>query len=534
MADREQALSDSELERYLALVGSLMRLSSTQRDEIGNELRDHLETRVEALKNAGQSADEATRNALEEFGDAAGLAMKFVTVVQQQRRRWMMRFATFSIVGVFVLIIGAMAMWPQDARFGAPNRALAQDDKQDPKQEKRASTDDNPFATSSNENPFGGTPESDRKRAEVDVVQVLNKVVDMEYKNVTFEEVLDDLRQKYGLNIVINPSAESVGLSPEDLVTLEYSGLRLETILENFLKRYDVTYEVNQPFVTIRKPRQDVVFKEQRERNRKTEIALDELTTLDFVDNEFSRVLAEIKDRHNLSIIVHESAADLGLSLDDLVTIQLSGVRLRTALENFLARFDCTYTVVDGLLVLASQDVAQHVVRTFNCAEVLTIIESQMKRDGQTSSKPNRPSSPSSDSGGAGDFMIGPKKSSSGGGSIGGDFVGGSGGGDSPQSNRKNIIMKQIGGGGLGGGGFGGGGVDMTISVGNSPRDQAKEDLKQLIMQMVSPGSWMEDGGIGQIRFIGDVLVVRHQGPELYRVGQFLDDIKNELGNAKK
>ena len=111
-------MTTREIENYIALVSSMLRLSKSQREEIGTELRDHLDTRVEALTEAGYSREDAVRVSLEEFGDAAGLAVQFVNVVNQHRKRWMMRFATFSIAGVFCLIIGAMAMWPKDARFG--------------------------------------------------------------------------------------------------------------------------------------------------------------------------------------------------------------------------------------------------------------------------------------------------------------------------------------------------------------------------------------------------------------------------------
>ena len=272
-------MSDTELENYLALLSSMLRLSPSQRDEIGSELRDHLETRVESLCRAGQSKQEAVCNALEEFGDAAGLAMKFATVVQQQKRRWMMRFATFSIVGVFVLIVGAMAMWPKDARFGAPGGALAQDDANANQDKKKAEF--NPFVTADErKNPFSGGD---------DPVSIARKA----------------RRQ--------NPSRR-VTLSPE------------------------------------------TVYRQQRQRIQDVERELDQLTQMDYVETELSDVFAEIRDRHKIQFVLAESAIDAGLGRDELVTFQFSKVRLRTALKMFLAKYDSTYTIVDGLVVIASED----------------------------------------------------------------------------------------------------------------------------------------------------------------------------------
>ena len=70
-------MSNEEFENYLALVSKLLRLDRRQRDMIGNEMRDHMETRVEEMVESGVDRTEAVRCALEEFGDAAGLANQF-------------------------------------------------------------------------------------------------------------------------------------------------------------------------------------------------------------------------------------------------------------------------------------------------------------------------------------------------------------------------------------------------------------------------------------------------------------------------
>ncbi len=118
-------MSNEEFENYLALVSRLLRLNRSQRELIGSELRDHLQTRVDELVESGVDQREAVRNALEEFGDAAGLARQFQMISNQYQRRWMMRFATFSILGTFVVAVFLMAMWPQQARFGAEQQHRA-------------------------------------------------------------------------------------------------------------------------------------------------------------------------------------------------------------------------------------------------------------------------------------------------------------------------------------------------------------------------------------------------------------------------
>jgi hypothetical protein len=46
-------MSKEEFETYLALVGSLLQLTPEQREQISDELYDHLEDRVAELEDSG-------------------------------------------------------------------------------------------------------------------------------------------------------------------------------------------------------------------------------------------------------------------------------------------------------------------------------------------------------------------------------------------------------------------------------------------------------------------------------------------------
>ena len=414
-------MSEHELENYIALVGSLLRLGKSQREEIGNELRDHLQTRVDALKDAGYSAEESVRKALAEFGDAAGLAVDFVSVVQQQRRRWMMRFTTFSVVGVFFVIVLATAMWPEQARFGGPGKGNAQDPTADSNPFDRKTQDADPFA--------GGPSKKESTRSKNEIIKA-------------------------------------------------------------------------------------AIFESQRIRNDKTEAALDMETSLDFTDSEFSNAKAEIEDRHQITIYVHASAVDAGLGPDDLVTLQFNRIRLRTALEVFLEKYDCSFVVKDGMLVFASSSDCPLAVRTFDASRVLELMSSKNARAKRGGGRFGAPSA------GGGSIAAGA--------GVGGDFA-------------------------VGGGGGASGGIAANVAASKSSIEpQTKHDLIELFKTMVSPDSWdagtkkkminggdsdieknvmanMLNTGRGQIQFAGQVLVVRQRGPELYQVGQLLDDLESRL-----
>src|SRR5436305_6901939 len=83
-------MSDREFEEYLTLLAGLLRLDAKQRGEIGDELRSHLEDRLDELMTRGVSREDAVKQALAEFGDAAGLVGQFLAVQRNRKRRWLM------------------------------------------------------------------------------------------------------------------------------------------------------------------------------------------------------------------------------------------------------------------------------------------------------------------------------------------------------------------------------------------------------------------------------------------------------------
>src|SRR3954466_9242583 len=118
-------MSDREFENYLTLIGRLLRLSPAQREAIGEELRDHFESRLAELLEAGRAHDEAVRIALEEFGDAAGLAASFTSISQTRRRRLIMRCTVASVAALAAAVIVAMAVWPENHAGRVVGNAVA-------------------------------------------------------------------------------------------------------------------------------------------------------------------------------------------------------------------------------------------------------------------------------------------------------------------------------------------------------------------------------------------------------------------------
>jgi hypothetical protein len=120
-------MSEHEFEKFLAIFRGLLRLNPAQRDEIAAELMDHLQERLSDLSDRGMSHEQAVQAALEEFGDAAGLAAQFLLVLSQQRRRRIMKWTASSIAAAMVVLWGAYAFWPATpVRGPAPAQLVAQ------------------------------------------------------------------------------------------------------------------------------------------------------------------------------------------------------------------------------------------------------------------------------------------------------------------------------------------------------------------------------------------------------------------------
>ena len=227
-------MSNEEFENYVALIGKLLQLKPEQRDQIGGELQDHLQMRVADLTDDGLSKKAAIGQALEEFGDAAAMARNFQTVINVKRRRWMMRFATLSTAGLFVVTTLIMAMWPDNARFGAPEFSTAQETTTETKDETKAEFELS-YATTS----------------DLNTLEALKKPTTFDYAETPFQEVLEELQKESGLNIILHESAAVDELPESELITSHLKNVQLGKALEVILGENNATYIVDEGIVRI-------------------------------------------------------------------------------------------------------------------------------------------------------------------------------------------------------------------------------------------------------------------------------------------
>jgi hypothetical protein len=224
-------MSHQEFENYLALLTKLLRISPRQRDRVAAEFRAHMEDRLDELLARGLPRDEAIRTALEEFGDAAGLAAEFASISRNQRRRWLMSITTASVAAVLLLAAGIITFWPGGNAGPGVAQTIAQQA--------------DPFAPPRGASGGGGQPAQpvETKPAETTLTDKLNQRFDAEFIETPLKDVVDFLQDKTNISFWINSKKlEEAGVSIDTPISLQFNQVRLSTFLDIMLDQHNLVY----------------------------------------------------------------------------------------------------------------------------------------------------------------------------------------------------------------------------------------------------------------------------------------------------
>ena len=224
-----------EFDNYLTLLASLLRIRGEQREVIAQELRAHLEDRLDDLLDRGVDRDTAVQMALEEFGDAAGLAANFSLLTRNRRRRWIVKVTTFSTAALVLLAIGVMAMWPDQRPGPAPQRANAQL-KPPVLPEAQIAL---PPANAAKTPAATGTARTVKgEPAEGALQEKLAQRHTAEFVETPLNDVLNFLADAADVQIFINRKAlESEGLALDAPITMSLKNVRLDMLLDLILEQ---------------------------------------------------------------------------------------------------------------------------------------------------------------------------------------------------------------------------------------------------------------------------------------------------------
>ncbi len=126
-------MSEQEFDFYLKRLCRSNGLTSRQRVQISDELRDHLEERLRELAGAGVPRDQAVLQALEEFGDVSVLAGRFTTIARLKRTRFLVQLSLSSVALLAVAFFAAFTFRPENAATTAPPPQVVTESKPQPK-----------------------------------------------------------------------------------------------------------------------------------------------------------------------------------------------------------------------------------------------------------------------------------------------------------------------------------------------------------------------------------------------------------------
>ncbi|MEZ6049431.1 MAG: permease prefix domain 1-containing protein [Planctomycetaceae bacterium] len=243
-------MPEHEFELYLSLLSRFLKLNPQQREEIAEELRGHLEMRLEDLAKEGHTREEAIRIALDEMGDAGELAKHFSTIAKSRRRNLIMRFTVGMAVALAFGLVLFTAFWNEPERPQGSAELLAQRselaEEELPAQEVTPTSEK--FVLAEKTKVF----ESEELKL---WEERLSREIQLDVEGLSLEEALQQVEDQGGFMIVVHHSVTDTA----DLGSIEmernYGGLPLRNILNLILGPSELTYA----------PREGVLFIISRE-----------------------------------------------------------------------------------------------------------------------------------------------------------------------------------------------------------------------------------------------------------------------------
>lgn len=207
-------MSDHEFEAYLALLSKMLRLSGKQREAIAAELRDHLDQRMTELQAAGVDRDDAVLRALEEFGDAAGLAAELSQIRQYVRRRRIMKATLTTLSAAAAIILLTLALLPQTPGIDLGNTAVADDGK-----------------TQAAAPPAKPDPNEKTRQA-------LTKRIEVDFQANQLDNVFTYLRDVAGVSVLVQwPFLVEAGIPHETPITMRLQNVSAGQVLDFVLEQ---------------------------------------------------------------------------------------------------------------------------------------------------------------------------------------------------------------------------------------------------------------------------------------------------------
>jgi hypothetical protein len=246
-------MPEHEFEIYLSVLSRLMKLDEQQKSAIADELSDHLEQRFEELVRSGMDRDEAIRQALDEFGDASGLAVDLTRVSQKRIRRIIMR-SSLATAALLLVGFGWLFLFPPaNVELDAETRIVAQDSPATPD-----------TTTPPNGQPVASVKISlDRDTSDFDA-PFLGKTIGVNFADTPLVDVLESISAQVDVPFLLDVvGVEEAGLAADEPVSFwsvtdgekggdaEINKIRIDQVLDLMLGEFELTWFIDEGIVHV-------------------------------------------------------------------------------------------------------------------------------------------------------------------------------------------------------------------------------------------------------------------------------------------
>jgi hypothetical protein len=225
-------MPEHEFEIYLSVLSRLMKLDKQQKSAIADELSDHLEERFEGLVRSGLDRDEAIRQALDEFGDASGLAVDLTRVSQKRIRRIIMRSGLATAALLFIGFGWAFLFPPANDALNAEPKLVAQDTA--------------PQAVAAI-----APPKTDQNKVKISLdadlsdfeAPFLRNKISVSFADIPLFEVFEFLstQQEYPMLLDV-VAVEEAGLTVDEPIYFVVDKIRVDQTLDLILREFELTW----------------------------------------------------------------------------------------------------------------------------------------------------------------------------------------------------------------------------------------------------------------------------------------------------
>ena len=246
-------MPEHEFEIYLSVLSRLMKLDEQQKSAIADELSDHLEERFEELVRAGLGRDEAIRRALDEFGDASGLAVDLTRVSQKRIRRIIMRSGLATAALLFIGFGWVFLFPPANDALNPEPLLIAQD----------SSTGTTELLAASADVPSPARLSLDTDSADFDSA-FLKRTIHFNFSDTPLVDVLEYVSSQVQVSSLLDVVAvEDAGLSVDEPIDFsseaddeqdayaETNKMRVDQFLDLVLDKFEMTWYVDEGILHV-------------------------------------------------------------------------------------------------------------------------------------------------------------------------------------------------------------------------------------------------------------------------------------------